>query len=80
MGKKVSRIELHDGFFIPGLLADQGGGQFGKSLPPANKTLRELEMTLLDDGSVEVSWHDGQRKRYITLGAANIKYAEHAEK
>lgn len=78
MGKKVSRVELHDGFFVPGLLQDQGGGQFGKSIPPANKTLENLDMTLLENGSVEIEWGKDNAKNAITIGAANIKYAMHA--
>jgi hypothetical protein len=75
MGKRVSHVELHDGFFIPGMMKE--GGQFGKSLPAAGKTLENLEMTLNDNGSVEASWGKGPTRMTITIGAANIKFARH---
>lgn len=78
MGKKVSRVELHDGFFIPGILTDAGGGQFGKSIPSAGKSLKDLDMTMLENGSVEVEWGDKGKRSAITIGAANIKYVMHA--
>lgn len=78
MGKKIIGVELHDGFFIPGLNPDAGGGAFGKSLPAAGKTLHDLEMELLDNGSVEVTWGKAALRTTITIGAANIKYCRHA--
>jgi hypothetical protein len=75
MSKKVSHVELHDGFFIAGMTKD--GGQFGKSLPPAGKTLVDFEMHLQDNGSVEVSWGTKGARMTITIGAANVKYAKH---
>lgn len=78
MAKKLSRVELHEGFFIPGVLADQGGGQFGKSLPPAGKTMLDLEMTMEESGAVEVEWGPKASRKAITIGAANVKYAQHA--
>lgn len=78
MSRKVTFVELHEGFFIPGVLADQGGGQFGKQLPPASKTLVDLDMTLLDSGALEMEWGPGHNRTAITIGAANIKYAKHA--
>lgn len=77
MGKKIAHVELHEGFFVPGLLPDAGGGQFGKSIPAAGKTLIDLDMTLNDNGSVEVSFGKGQSRTTLTIGAANIKYARH---
>lgn len=78
MGKKLSRVELHEGFFIPGLLADAGGGQFGKTIPSVGKTMEGLSMEMLDNGGVDVQWKSKGITHTITIGAANIKYAFHA--
>lgn len=78
MGKRVTHLEMHDGFFIPGLLADAGGGAFGKSIP-SSKSLTDLFMVLNDNGSVEVSWGKPKERATITIGAANVKYVRHAQ-
>ena len=74
---KVTRLELHEGFFIPGLIKDVGG-QFGKSIPPAGKTLEGLDMELQENGSVSVQFGPKGRRTKIIIGAANIKYTQHA--
>lgn len=69
--KKVSHVQLHDGFFLP-----NGGGQIGNTLPPVNKTLPNLEMFLLDSGQVQMEWGNSvpSKSRYV-IGAANVKGA-----
>lgn len=73
MPKKVTYAQLHDGFFVPGMK----NGQFDKTLPPANKTLDNLEMELQDSGALSVSWADGKYRKSITVAAANIKIVMH---
>jgi hypothetical protein len=71
MGKPVIQAQLYEGFFIHGL------GELPKTLPPQNKTLQNLAMTLLDNGSLLVEWDEGAWRKSFTLGAATVKVATH---
>lgn len=67
--KKASFVQLHDGFFLP----SGTGGQVGNTLPPANKTLDNLDLYLLDSGQVQMEWTaKGSKHRYV-IGAAAVK-------
>lgn len=67
--RKAKIVSLHDGFFLPGGL----GGDMPKTLPPANKTMPNLELYLLDSGQVEMKWgQNGVFNQYV-IGAANVK-------
>lgn len=72
MPKPITHAELHDGFFIPGVSA---GGNFTKSLPPTNKTLKDLQMWLEDSGALTLKWVEGKYNKEVYIGAANVKFA-----
>ncbi len=72
MAKPVTHAELHDGFFVPGVSV---GGNFTKSLPPTNKTLKDFKMFLEDSGALTVSWTEANYTKELTIGAANVKFA-----
>jgi hypothetical protein len=72
--KQVTHVELHDGFFVPGMGAT--GGQFKKTLPP-EKSLKNFKMFLEDNGSLTLNWEEGKFTKEITIGAANVKVAVH---
>jgi len=71
MGKPVIQAQLYEGFFIHGV------GELSKTLPPQNKTLANLAMTLLDNGSLFVEYDEGGWRKSFTLGAASVKVATH---
>lgn len=74
MSKQVRYVQLKEAFFINGV---KGGGQFDKTLPPANKTMPDLTMSLDDNGNCFVEWTEGNYKRSFTIPHSNIKVAEH---
>jgi len=54
MPKPVIHAELNGGFFIPGIK----NGNFTKTLPNPNKTLKNFTMTLQDNGNLYLEWED----------------------
>lgn len=78
MNKKVIYAKLYEGFFVPGT------GNLKDTLPPDNKTLRDLQMELDDCGGLLLSWTDvGQGGRLVTrscrVGDASVKVATFAD-
>jgi hypothetical protein len=74
MSKKVVHAELHDGFFVPGV----ANGNFTKTLPNPNKTLKNFRMSLQDSGSLLCEWDEGAFVKSFTVAAANVKVSIHA--
>ena len=74
MGKEVVQAQLYETLHVIGV------GQIDKTLPPHGKTLKNLDMTLNDNGSILVEWEEGTRIRSFTIGAATVKTAVHKDR
>lgn len=77
MSNKVVYAKLHATFFIP------GEGNMKDTLPPQDKTLKNLEMTYLEGGSLLMTWDSKPgtkqvRKRFV-IGAASVFCAQLAD-
>ena len=68
MSNKVVYAKLHAGLFVPDL------GNLADTLPPQNKTLKNLSMTKQEDGNLLLTWEDERTatKRAVEVGASNI--------
>jgi hypothetical protein len=68
MSNKVVYAKLHAGVFIPGV------GNLADTLPPQNKTLKNLSMTKQDDGNLQLTWEDERTatKQSAEVGSSNI--------
>ena len=71
MPKPVIHAQLYEGFFVHGV------GEIQKTLPPQNKTLPNLEMTLQDNGALLIEYDEANYRKSFTLGAASVKVATH---
>lgn len=73
MGKEVTEAQLYETLHVIGI------GQIDKTLP-GKKTLKNLKMSLQDNGSLLVEWEEGTRVRSFTVGAATVKTAVHKDR
>ena len=71
MSKPVIHAQLYEGFFVHGV------GEIQKTLPPQNKTLSNLVMTLQDNGALLIEYDEANYRKSFTLGAASVKVATH---
>lgn len=74
MNRKVIYAKLYEGFFVPGT------GNLKDTLPPDNKTLKDLSMEQDDSGSLLIRWTDVDKSgQFVTrscrVGAASVKVA-----
>jgi len=73
MPKPVIYAELTGGFFIPGTK----NGNFTKTLPNPNKTLKNFTMTLQDNGNLYIEWEDEGFTRSYTVSAGYVAGCVH---
>jgi hypothetical protein len=73
MPKPVIHAELNGGFFIPGIK----NGNFTKTLPNPNKTLKNFAMTLQDNGNLYLEWEDDGFVRSYTVSAGYVSGCVH---
>lgn len=72
MSKQVTWAKLKSVLFVPG-----GVGQIADTLPPGNKTLKNLKMTLEDSGCLYLEWDEGKFTRAYTVGSDNVISCAH---
>ncbi len=75
MALKLKYVKLFDGFFIPG-----GTGVMKDTLPASDKTMKELEMYLEDNGTISLYWKGlAGKKESFVLGVSMWKGAQPSE-
>lgn len=72
MARSVVWAKLKSVLFIPG-----GLGQIPDTLPPGNKTLKGLKMTLEDSGCLYLEWEEGAYTKGYTVGSDNVISCAH---
>ncbi len=68
MSNRVTKVQLHTGFFIPGVK----NGNMKAHLPPDHASFQNLVMTRLEDGSVQLEWDEGGFQHSYIVNAANV--------